>query len=75
MPSAAWSAVRGCAAGADRRRELPDIQRLAQAGAGLLLERKDQRVVVIEVIHNEVGALRGAFVDDQQPGDVLGQAQ
>jgi hypothetical protein len=28
---------------------------------------------VVEVIQGEVGALGGAFVDDQQPGDVLGE--
>jgi hypothetical protein len=65
--------LEGAPADPDRRRELPDIWRLAQAGAGLLLESEDQRVVVIEVIQGEVGALGGAFVDDQQPGDVLGQ--
>src|SRR5260370_34252465 len=52
--------LEGAPADPDRRRELPDIQRLAQAGAGLLLERNDQPVVVIEVVQGEVSAPGGA---------------
>ena len=33
--------LEGATAGTDRRRKLLDIERLAQAGAGLLLEGKD----------------------------------
>ena len=57
--------LEGSRAGTDRRRELADIERLAEAGAGLLLEGKNQRVAVVEVIGDEVGALGGAFVDYQ----------
>ena len=67
--------LEGAPAGTDRRRKLPDIERLAQPGAGLLLKGKDQPIVVIEVIHDDVGALRGAFVDDQQPGNMLGETR
>src|SRR5712692_5243317 len=36
--------LEGAPAGTDRRRQLPDIQRLAQAGAGLLFEGKYQPI-------------------------------
>src|SRR5215472_8942671 len=38
--------LEGTPTGADRRRKLPDIQRLAQAGTGLLLEGKHQPIAV-----------------------------
>ncbi len=57
--------LEGAPAGTDLRRQLPDIERLAQAGAGLLLEGKYQPIAVTKVIGDEVGALGGAFVDYQ----------
>jgi hypothetical protein len=69
------ASLEGATGSADRGREIPDVQRLAQVGAGLLLEVKDQRIVVVEVVHHEVGALGDAFIDDQKPGNVLGQTR